>query len=72
MWRQRLEGREDLGLMRLLGLVDDMVLRSRLDKLGLMDVLDLMNVMRLVDKWGRLVWLVDMMNLMNLVLTGIT
>lgn len=72
MWRQRLEGREDLALVRLLGLVNDMVLRSRLDKLGLMDVLDLMNVMRLVDKWGRLVWLVDMMNLMNLVLTGIT
>lgn len=31
-----------------------MVLRSRLHKLGLMDVLDLMNVMRLVGKWRRL------------------
>lgn len=57
--------------MRLVGLVDDMVLGSRLHKLGLMDVLDLMNVMRLVIKWSGLGLWVDLMDLMDLVLTGI-
>lgn len=50
MLRQGLEGGKDLGLVRLVGLVDDMVLRSRGHKLGLMDVLNLMNMMRLVGK----------------------
>lgn len=69
---QRQEGGEDLGLVRLVGLVDNMVLWGRLHKLCLMDVLNLMNVMRMVAMWRRMVWWVNLMDLMDLVLTGIT
>lgn len=56
----------------MVGLVDNMVLWGRLHKLCLMDVLNLMNVMRMVAMWRRMVWWVNLMDLMDLVLTGIT